>query len=89
MTKTLIFYEEQLLSLTIISYIAFDINSSGIKPSASFGPTSSSNKNILDNVAWIVKELPSTTILKLRTDPWMTPTNHRLSSNLAKCFPIL
>jgi len=27
-------------------------------------------------------------MLKLRMEPWMTPTNHLLSSNLLKCLPI-
>ena len=82
MTETLILSQQNLFSLAIVSNIPLDINSSGIESSASSGPTTTSDQHILENMTWIIKNIPSTAILKLLTEPWTTPLNQRWSSNL-------
>ena len=75
MTKTLVFDEENLFGLAVVGYISFDINSSGIEAGSTFGPTPAGYQDIFYQGSYVKQHVPSTTILKLLIDPWMTPMN--------------
>ena len=75
MTEALVLNEENLLGLAVVGYISFDVNSSGIEAGSAFGPTPAGDQDIFYHGAYIEYNVPSTTILKLLMDPWMTPIN--------------
>lgn len=73
MTETLVFDENELLSLAKVSHVAFTVDASGVESSASFGPTPSCNQHILDGIVSVVANVLCNVILKDLIDPWMTP----------------